>query len=132
MKSSDSLGYTGLTFSPDGALLAIADNRKVSIWNAQSGVLMQTLIVTDPSIGDYIGRKRLVFFDKGRLLAGVGWGAAIPVWDTRTGALLQTFYGEKYMEALAASPDGRWLATGEQDNNNDGRLELWDVSRFLR
>ena len=132
-RSGGDLGETGLTFSSDGTMLATADDNKVALWDVQKGTLKKTLAVSLPSgTGAFGGRKRLVFFDGNRLLAGIGWGAVIPVWDVQTGKLLQTFYGEYIMEALAASPDGRWLATGEEDKNFDGKLELWDVSRLLR
>ncbi len=129
--SGGNLGDTGLTFSPDGALLATANNLKVTLWDTQNGMLRQTLSVPIPSdVGGYGGKKRLVFFDKGRLLVGIGWGAAIPVWNVRTGALLQTFYSEStnFLDAVAISPDEHWLAIGD----DNGRIELWDVSRLLR
>ncbi len=126
--SGGNLGDTGLTFSSDGALLAIADDNKVSIWDANTGNMRCML----PEVGqNWGGPKRLVFFNRNRLLAGIGWGTAIPIWDVRTGALLQMFYGDKYIQALAVSPDNHWLATGLEDENIDGRIELWDVSRLL-
>ena len=133
LNTRDILGNTGLALSDDGSLLAIASMAKVAVLESRTGAVKHTLTPPlGPNKGGYGGEKRLVFFSGGRFLAGVGWGNVIPIWNVETGKLVQTFYGQNYLESLAVSPDGHWLATGGQDIKGNGRIELWDVSRLNR
>lgn len=133
LNTRDILGNTGLALSDDGSLLAIASMAKVAVLESRTGAVKHTLAPPlGPNKGGYGGEKRLVFFSGGRFLAGVGWGNVIPIWNVETGKLVQTFYGQNYLESLAVSPDGHWLATGGQDIKGNGRIELWDVSRLNR
>lgn len=133
LNTRDVLGNTGLALSDDGSLLAIASMAKVAVLDSHMGAVKHTLTPPlGPNKGGYGGGKRLVFFSGGRFLAGVGWGNVIPIWNVETGKLVQTFYGQNYLESLAVSPDGHWLATGGQDIKGNGRIELWDVSRLNR
>lgn len=129
--SGGNLGATGLAFSPDGTQLAIADNARVGLFDTQTG---QPKRVLEVGSGERWGsRKQLAFFAHGQLLTGVGWGGAVPVWNVATGKLVQTFHGEgDDVQTLAVSPDDKWLATGEQGKNADGRLKLWNVERLMR
>lgn len=127
--SGGDLGYTGLVFSPDGKTLATADDYRAAVWDVQTGQLRRTLVETGSGMG---GTKKLVFFDNGHLLAGCGWGNFVPVWDVNTGNLVQTFHADLYTDAVAVSPDNKLLATGGADKNNDGRIELWDISHLAR
>src|SRR5262245_55845640 len=50
---------------------------------------------------------------------------AAPKWAAPTGH-------SRRVEALAFAPDGRWLATGENDleaGGNDGTVVVWEVGR---
>lgn len=128
--SGGNLGENGLMFSPDGTLLAMADIARVALLDTQTGQIKRVLEAGSGS--RWGGTKHLIFFAHGRLLAGAGWGDAVPIWNVATGKLLQTFHGEgPDLQALAVSPDDKWLATGEQDRNADGKIKLWDVSRLL-
>lgn len=125
--SGGNMGDTGLVFSPDSRMLATANEYRAAVWDVQTGKIHRTLAETGSGWG---GRKKLTFCNNGHLLAGCGWGDFVPVWSVETGNLVQTFHADYYTAALAASPDSRLLATGGQDKNGDGRIELWDISRF--
>ncbi len=50
---------------------------------------------------------------------------SITLWDLQTGRQTNTYSGHKEaLTALAFSPDGRWMATGDMSNN----LKLWEVT----
>ena len=126
-RSGGVLGQTGLVFSPDGLAVAVADARHVAIWDTRTGELRQTLAVVNGSFGI---PKRLVFFHNGALLVGCGWGNPVPIWNVKTGALVQIFYADEATEAVAVSPNNHLLATSGQSTNADGRIELWNISRI--
>ena len=126
--SGGNLGATGLVFSQDGSRLAAADISHAAVWDVQTGQLRQTLSETGFREG---GTKKLVFFDNRHLLAGCGWGDVVPVWNVRTGKLVQSFHADPYTDAIAVSPNNKLLATGGEDGL-DGRLELWDISHLAR
>ena len=50
----------------------------------------------------------------------------IKLWDISTGTLLKTLKEESdySVTELAASPDGKMLASG----NHDGKIRLWDIA----
>lgn len=127
--SGGNLGDTGLVFSSDGKMLATANECRAAVWDVQTGQLHRTLAETGSGWG---GWKKLTFCNNSHLLAGCGWGDSAPVWSVETGNLVQTFHADPYIEAIAVSPDNKLLATGGQDKNGDGRIELWDISRLLR
>jgi len=77
-------------------------------------------------------QKRLSFFDGNRLLVGSGWGAEICVWTVDKEAISQVFYGPDFSMTLAVSPNNCLLATGGQDKEGNGTVDIWDVSRLLR
>jgi WD40 repeat protein len=59
---------------------------------------------------------------------GQGWslgGGTLRIWDAETGKPLQVIHNKgKLMWQVQWSPDGRYLATGEQD----GLTEIWDAA----
>jgi WD40 repeat protein/serine/threonine protein kinase len=107
-----------LAFSPDGAILASADNTTtVTLFDARTGEVQRTLS----------GHRRLVshlaFSSDGRRLASSSWDTTVIVWDVWTGRPLATLQGHKRsVLCVAFSPDSRRLATSSED----GTVKLWD------
>jgi eukaryotic-like serine/threonine-protein kinase len=108
-----------LTFSPDGRLLATADNtNSVTLWNAATGEVVHQLR----------GHRRLVsyvaFSPDGRRLASSSWDSTAIVWDLATGLESARLQGHmRSVLCVAFSPDGRRLATSSEDRT----VRLWDA-----
>ena len=55
------------------------------------------------------------------------WDQKLRIWGTANGRLLFAPMGEAVYNCVAYSPDGKTLATGDADHNqNTGRVRLWD------
>lgn len=125
---TNSLGYMGMAFSPDGATLACAADAEATLWDVKSGKLIRNLAAK--SVQPWGSRKWLAFSPSGSCVAGLGWGDNIYVWSAKTGLLLQVFHGSPFNNALAFSPNGKLLATGGQDHAVNGVVKLWDVQNL--
>jgi WD40 repeat protein len=133
-------GLIGLAFSPDGATLALSFFRQIEegarfeLWDARKGALKKTIEM------DY-GRvvPRIAFSPDGKSLAALyagetdrdrkaeGLQGGVRLFDVATGKATRSVRGHQDMAVCQTfSPDGRLLATGGSQNDNDARL--WDVA----
>src|SRR2546423_3654073 len=84
-------GATGLTYSPDGRLLATTTffSSQVKLWEVATGRELRTLAGaggTGSSLFQMLsGVTALAFSRDGRLLAAGARDNAITIWDTKTG-----------------------------------------------
>ncbi|MCI0622986.1 MAG: serine/threonine-protein kinase [Acidobacteria bacterium] len=118
--------YCGaLSFSPDGRMIAGSTEHgtkggRVHIWSIQNGRGIRQLHGLASSV------TRLAFSRDGTLLAGIGMGWEVGVWDLKHNRLLCVMEVARGFTAdncaLAFSPDARLLAyaAGEE-------AQLWDV-----
>ena len=67
----------------------------------------------------------------GQRFASGGWNGLACIWDQTTGQLLTTLkHGGEYVNAVAFSPDGQYLATGSDDPA--GYIQIWSISTGQR
>jgi WD40 repeat protein len=111
-------GISSLEISPDGRLLASADKHgKVILWNLASG----------KPLNENLEGYSVAFSPSGKILAtSGGQGSDLTLWDVATGQPM--FQPEKSktggIGAIAFSPDGRFIASGDSDSN----VIIWDVT----
>jgi WD40 repeat protein len=117
----------GLTFSPDGSLLAapISGTREVLIWNVARGTVLQSI----PKQKDI---EAVAFSPDGKTLASAGGFGYIGLWDIDKRQALHPLpdYHSQPISGLAMTHDGAKVVTC----GLDGAARLWDVrtAKLLR
>jgi WD40 repeat protein len=66
----------------------------------------------------------MAFSPDGSILASVSWDMTIKLWNTSSGAVLQTLKSSSPIGAIAFSSDGKMLAAASDDKT----ITLWDVT----
>jgi WD40 repeat protein len=109
--------FNGLSFSPDGKMLAVAGSDKtITLWKLDP-ILDQTIKASE------FGILRVVFSSDGKIIATAGSDSNIRLWK-REGELLRTLTGHHdWVYGLSFSPDGKWVASGSED----GTVRIWQT-----
>ncbi|WP_010585257.1 WD40 domain-containing protein [Schlesneria paludicola] len=67
----------------------------------------------------------------GKRFATGGWDGTALIWDRETGRVLHSLkHGGEYVNSVAISPDGRFLATG--GNDREGFIQIWEIASGKR
>ncbi|MFF2194248.1 WD40 repeat domain-containing serine/threonine protein kinase [Streptomyces sp. NPDC058157] len=110
-------GVLSAAFSPDGTLLADADDRTVRLWDLAAGTVAATLDAHGGTV------RSVAFSPDGRTLAAGGEDGAVRLWDVTARTVAATLTGHTaHVASVAFSPDGRTLASGSGDTT----IRLWD------
>jgi WD40 repeat protein/serine/threonine protein kinase len=115
----DDLGAA--TYSPDGALIAVAVGQTIQLRDATSLTIQTTFSGHKGEVSS------LVFSPDGAILAsGAQDDPVVRLWDVRKGRELAQLAGhEDWIRSLAFSADGRLLASGSADRT----IRIWDVEK---
>jgi WD40 repeat protein len=120
----DLAGVQGLTFSPDGTVLASVGcfDRCVKLWDVATGREKATLS------GHPSWLLSVAYAPAGGFIAAGGQDGGITLWDPTTGSVRASWRGHAdQVQALAFSADGALLASG----GADAVVRFWDVARVL-
>ena len=111
-------GINDITCSSDGALLAVASNIGIWIYDIQTREALSLLTGHAGSV------DRISFSPNGRTLASGGQDNSVRLWDVETQTEIGTLEGHTGgPDSLFFSPDGGTLASRDDDNT----VRLWDV-----
>lgn len=94
-----------VAFSPDGHILAVAEDGAIRLWDVSSGSLLRTLN------GDPQSVQSVAFSPDGHILASGGFDDLVKVWDVASGRQLYSFSNHAIADKVSFSPDGRTLAS---------------------
>jgi WD40 repeat protein/tRNA A-37 threonylcarbamoyl transferase component Bud32 len=106
-------------FSPDGRRLITEGDERLCVWDARSGQEVQT-VELHPA-----GVTSMCFSPDGRRLAVALWygkGVKVFEWDGEKLGAVRTLEPRLPVGAVAYSPDGKLLASG-----NEGGFKLWNA-----
>jgi serine/threonine protein kinase/WD40 repeat protein len=124
--TNNEASFRNVTFSPDGRFIFSASNHNVYEW-APCDNASAELRLMDAKTGELIwevqkqggtSRNHAVFTPDGRRILTTDWRCDnfVTVWDAATGAKLTMWGGHQApVWTVSASPDGRWIASGDED-----------------
>jgi len=115
-----SSGITAAAWSPDGTMIATAsDDGALRLWDASTGEIKRSFYHQNPI-------DRMAWGADSTLMATVPFGEnTVHVWNVSAGTEEPLVGNAGSVTALAWSPDGKRLATG----NYDGSVIIWDKFR---
>ena len=103
---------SAVEFSPDGRILATSAGSTIALWDVSTGRLVRDL-------GGHTPANALAFHPTAPRLYSAGFGV-IKEWDLGERTLIDD--ANAPVEAIAVSPNGKWLVSGSKD----GKMRIYD------
>jgi WD40 repeat protein len=128
--------------NPAGTVIATAggpgEGAAALLFDARTGRLLHVLARSGPTVPTSDIPQQVWFSPSGRLVAGGTQNGTATVWNAQTGAIVQpldlgsqsTREREPYVFSTVFSPNGKELATANQDENGVGQTVIWNVSNW--
>ena len=111
------MGGSGIAFSPDDRLIAIAGiDGRLRVYELSTGRSTAT-------IRRHSSLQDLDFSPDGKLIAAANLDGDVLIWNEAGRALERTIHHGDALIAVRFSPDGRTIATGDLSGN----VDFWDV-----
>jgi WD40 repeat protein len=105
-------GVMSVAVSPDGTKVASA-GENIRLWETTTGKPIRILPGSAVSVA---------FAPDGKTLASAG-GASVRLWDVASGKLLKKIDGKRLLRAVTFSPDGNYLAAGDEQ----AAIRIWNL-----
>ncbi|WP_163664561.1 NB-ARC domain-containing protein [Adonisia turfae] len=107
-------------FSPDGELIATADNRNIQLWQIKNWQHIATFK------GHINWIWSLAFSPNGKYLASGSGDATIRIWDINQQKCLHTFNDHtNRIRSITFSPNSQFIASGSEDHT----IRIWDINQ---
>lgn len=122
--------YSEKLFSPDGKLLALvtagdrAEERVVSLWECATGRKIGTIQTKNAYFHAFTPDGKFLVTGRNRELDKQAPRHYVSVWHIPSGQL-HARIADDLITAVALSPDGNLIATG----NRDHQVKIWDIAR---
>jgi WD40 repeat protein len=117
-----------MKYSPDGKMLALANDNILQVRDARSLSLITNLVHDIPFAWPGAFRAESIAFSGNLMAAGYRYGE-IKIWDTRTWTELASWRAHsRFLLALDFSPDGKLLASGA----SDCRIQVWESGHGVK
>lgn len=120
--SGESHRSNEIEWSPDGAMIALADGKNILIFDSKTGDKINSLLGNEKYIKGLSWKP-----DSSEIASSsgsIGFDGEIKTWDISDNKCLHTIKGNNDMIwDIKWSPDGNKIATGSQNNY----LEVWDA-----
>ncbi len=116
-----------IDFADDGKTLASASrDRTAKVWDATTGKDLQTFKGNPSNVKGLAYEQNIVYASTGKFSKEKkAWEGEIKAWDVKSGKDTKTLVGHSdEIECLALSKDGKFLASGSQDQT----AKIWDLA----
>jgi WD40 repeat protein len=116
-------GLTGIAYSPSGdQVAAVGYDKTIYVWRLveDDGHLSQSLIADQESL------LALVWSSNGKVIVTASSDGSIRFRDNKLDLIGVIDRQPDWVEAIAISPNGKWLAAGRYN----GTLSLYDTSTY--